>query len=234
MKRIFSTWGVILMGLCLFAPSNVTAEIVEVEFQGEVYSVGANVASAFTVGDPISGFLSYDSDTAPALTSDTQAFYSAISLSYTIGTYNGSATLLDAYSNGIVVTNDGNHGDTFLAGSYGLTGENVDGETPTQFRFQLTDPNGNVFDDTLLPLALDVTNFDLEASGTYIALNFGETSTTNQVRGNIYPVEGPAPWGAASIVGIKVNKASNVTNYLFLLIVPAGAVIAMRTIRRKK
>jgi len=42
------------------------------------------------------------------------------------------------------------------------------------------------------------------------------------------------PCEPASTVGAEFKDSSNAVNYLFLLVVPIGAVIAMRLIRRKK
>jgi len=44
----------------------------------------------------------------------------------------------------------------------------------------------------------------------------------------------PTPWRIASTVGPEFKESSDIANYLFFLIVPVGAVIAMRIIRRKK
>jgi len=43
----------------------------------------------------------------------------------------------------------------------------------------------------------------------------------------------PLPWEVASVVGAELRASSDVVNCLFLLIVPIGAVIFLRTLRRK-
>ncbi len=44
----------------------------------------------------------------------------------------------------------------------------------------------------------------------------------------------PAPWQVASVVGGEYRESSDTVNYLFLLMVPIGAIISLRIIRRKK
>ena len=43
----------------------------------------------------------------------------------------------------------------------------------------------------------------------------------------------PTPWFPASVVGFDDSGPSEITNYLFFLMVPIGALLVWRTARRR-
>ncbi len=205
MKRDFSILGMLVMGLCLLAPSHATAEIVTIEFEADIMRVGINLEGAFEVGDQVSGVFSYDSDETPYLINPTSpiAWYDAIdvsdsvgvTLSYTIGDYEGYALVLKEPSAGLGVYDNfetSSVSDRFVVGSPVLTGpvDNgyINGMKPDHVRFQLYDPTATVFDDHLsLPTALDFADFDLEnTSLNFFALNFSDQpGLDDQIRAKI-------------------------------------------------
>lgn len=142
------------------------AASITINFSGTVSSVGAGVASDFSVGDPLTGSLTYESTTAPVGggTSTTAVFNALTAMSFTIGGYaasgaggpdvqmgnqDGAAELTDRFA-------------ALSRASDGLTGADVNGLPLFAFGIRLDDTSGAVFSDALvLPTSLDLADFDI-------------------------------------------------------------------------
>lgn len=139
---------------------------ITINFTGTVTGVGAGVASDFSIGDPLSGSLTYESTTVAVggSTSTTAVFNALTAMSFTIGGYSASG----AGGPDVQMGNQDGVGeltDRFAAlsrASDGLTGADVNGLPLFAFGIRLDDTSGAVFSDALiLPTSLDLADFDI-------------------------------------------------------------------------
>ncbi len=151
--------------IALMAPTELTLAVqpepdpVVVAFAGTVSDVPIEVGSAFTLGDPASGVFTvnlatYDNDSDP---NRAEYVYAPIGPSFQFGSYVASS---EGGGQGDSVSVRNNIPDDYRMNSVQVAGSQVNDYVPTNLIFVLIDNSNMVFDDTTLPVDLDLAAFN--------------------------------------------------------------------------
>lgn len=130
---------------CLLPAQQVEAVVLTYDFEGRVEEISGNAASPFSIGQTLSGTISYDTATPPSSSGPTNAYY------------NGAITLLNASLNSYslsgspgdinIQNNNGALGD-WISISVPVTGASLNGIHPVTFTAGLQDYTGLAIDGT--------------------------------------------------------------------------------------
>jgi hypothetical protein len=154
----------------VFAGSAAQGTPFVVTFSGTITSVDPNLASQFTVGQPVSGSFAFDSAAIDQIPANTQiGQYIATNATLQIG----SESYGDA--NAAIIIDDGTApGDQYELVADSLTGNPVGAFAPQFWELHLQDSSASVYSDDSLPTSLDLTDFD----NTFVLLRFGDGAST--------------------------------------------------------
>jgi hypothetical protein len=155
MKNFITVCFVIFIALS--GPGPALATLITVEFTGEINKVEPELGSFFSIGDPMTATLIYDSLVTAAGGGPHSAYYldAIMSLSFTVGSLSG---VLFSSTNEIDVRQANVDGIAFWAGFTPST--SFPGFLPHRISFSLTDWTGAVFDSLALPTSIELSDFN--------------------------------------------------------------------------
>ena len=178
-------WNKRILGLAILAGSLAAALpaealMVQVDFQGTVASVGADVAGTFAVDDPVSGSVSYDTTVADSNPASDEGSYlpAVVSFDAMVGSYAISLTGSGGF-NRVLVRDDfnqvGGPVDSFFADVRdNLSGAQVNGLDPFRLQFALSSDDTSILSSAALPLPAELLGFAASDGGSNLNfLSFG-------------------------------------------------------------
>lgn len=186
-----------------------SAATITVTFTGTVSFVATDLASGFTVGDPVSGTFQYDSDAADTVPADPMlGFYpGATGFAFDFGGYLATG---DAPGSAVQVDNDAMGTglfDRFIASKTcgTCTGANVGAFSLQNITFLLSGPS-TIFSDDSLPTQLELTDFTQRSA----SLEFTNGMTGPQVSALVesLTVTVPEPGALALLASGAVSLAA--------------------------
>jgi hypothetical protein len=212
------------IALLVGTSTRANASTITFTFTGSVTFVNDNIDNGtFSIGDTLTGSLTYDSGLADSNVSPTVGQYAPLSsLSFTIGSY--SASFANTVS--LVTVTNGPPGSDQLNLRGDVTGATVNNFKPFEMVFALTDSTGQVFSSDALPLAFDTSQFT-SATFTFRFTNRANPHDTTTPGTNFAGVQG-------TLTGIAVADTAPVPEPATLTLLGGGlASIALR-LRRKQ
>jgi hypothetical protein len=141
---------------------NATAATLRLDFSGSVSIVPSGVASAFTLGDPVTGSYFIDTNTPDSNADSTIGQYigAPSSFTYQFGSYLATAAG-GGPGDSVGVFDDSASGDRFQTNVVSPKGADVNGYFLTNLTLLLVDSTGSVFSNDSLPAGLDIADFDV-------------------------------------------------------------------------
>jgi|GEM_PF-3373079 len=176
-----------VIGLAFIAvgTNSAHATLVNVEVTGEVTQIDSALESFFSLGEPMTASLSYDSSAAPSGGGPLNAYYlgAITSLVFTVGSFSGE---LAPPINEIDIINHTLDRVSF----YSSFNTSLPGLRSYRFFLGLTDVSGTVFDTLTLPTSIDVADFNL---GHSHLLFFDPDGRSHHVISNVFGLTPPPP-----------------------------------------
>lgn len=160
--------------LALATPA--AAATITVSFTATIDEVGSEVASAFTLGDTITGSIRIDGATPDSNADPTLGFFpsSIDNLSFSLGSYVASAIVGQ-----VSVTNAGF--DTVVATTSNATGASVAGLALVNATLNLVDSDGSALASDAIPQALSLSEFGFARASIF----FEGGDASRRVGGNL-------------------------------------------------
>lgn len=181
--------------LLLLGSAPARGGIVSFTIQGQITAVGSAVATAFSVGEPVTITYAFETTTSDSAPNPDLGSYAAVTgLSFDFGGYTGGlgpGTSLLVVRNGDAVGGDSHQ--IFID----ALGPDVNGRTLVDLNIGLEDSSDTVFTSDLLPLALQISDFDFQSAILYFT---GSDNNVSFVITSISSSAAPTPvaWAAVS------------------------------------
>jgi hypothetical protein len=162
--------------LLLVLSTPAAAATITVSFTATIDEVGSEVASAFTLGDTITGSIQIDGATPDSNVDPTLGSFPASidNLSFSLGSYLASAIVGQ-----VNVTNAGF--DTFVATTSNATGASVAGLALVNATLNLVDSDGSALASDAIPQALSLSEFAFARASIF----FEGGDASRRVGGNL-------------------------------------------------